>query len=134
MVIFILGSRTINVAPKAPQLGMEIAMDMQTRHLVACHIGDRSHASAQQFGGHLPAVSCAPVSCSTDHYAVDIWIIPTVSYQAITQHVRPTRPIARGTHPRWQCVSRLVRDTRACALLSWRALLVPSNTSDTMTT
>ena len=44
------------VANKANKLWGWIAMDTQTRQILACHVGDRSHARAQQLWANLPAV------------------------------------------------------------------------------
>ena len=44
------------VATKAQKQWVWIAMDTQTRQILAFHVGDRSHARAQQVWANLPAV------------------------------------------------------------------------------
>src|SRR5215467_15779131 len=44
------------VAQKANKQWVWIAMDKQTRQILGFHVGDRSHASAQQLWANLPAV------------------------------------------------------------------------------
>ena len=43
-----------------------IAMDKQTRHIMAFHVGDRSHESAKQLWANLPAVYREQAMFSTD--------------------------------------------------------------------
>jgi insertion element IS1 protein InsB len=44
------------VKQKAHKQWVWIAMDKQTRQIIAFHVGDRSHASAKQLWANLPAV------------------------------------------------------------------------------
>jgi hypothetical protein len=44
------------VVKKAPKQGVWIAMDKQTRPIIAFYGGDRGHASGQQLWANLPAV------------------------------------------------------------------------------
>jgi hypothetical protein len=45
-----------SVKQKANKQWVWIAMDKQTRHIIAFHVGDRSHESAKQLWAKLPAV------------------------------------------------------------------------------
>ena len=101
------------VAKKANKQWVWIAMDKQTRQILACHVGDRRHESAQQLWANLPAVSREQAMFYTDQYAVCIGIIPAAQQKAITQHARKTNHIERFNNTRRQRVSRLVRDTLA---------------------
>jgi IS1 family transposase len=101
------------VAQKANKPWVWIAMDKQTRQIMAFHVGDRSHASAQQLWANLPAVSREQATFYTDHYAVYTGIMPAAHHQAITKHARKTHPIERCNNTMRQRVSRLVRDTLA---------------------
>ena len=101
------------VAKKAHKPWVWIAMDKQTRQIMAFHVGDRSHESAKQLWANLPAVSREQATCSTDHYTVYTGIIPAAQHQAITKQARKTNPIERFNNTMRQRVSRLVRDTLA---------------------
>jgi hypothetical protein len=54
------------VANKANKQGVWIAMDKQTRPILAFHVGERRHESAQQLGAHLPAVDREQAMVYTD--------------------------------------------------------------------
>ena len=101
------------VTKKANKQGVWIAMERQTRQILAFHVGDRSHASAQQLWTNLPAVYREQATFYTDQYAVYTGIIPVAQHKAITKHARKTNHIERFTNTRRQRVSRLVRDTLA---------------------
>ena len=58
------------VATKANKQWVWIAMDKQTRQIIAFHVGDRSHESAKQLWANLPAVYRAQATFYTDQYAV----------------------------------------------------------------
>jgi insertion element IS1 protein InsB len=90
-----------------------LAMDQQTRQSIAVHIGDRSHDSAKQLWGTLPAVYRAQATFSTDQYEVYTGVIPTAQHKVITKKARRTHPSERFNNTLRQRVSRLVRDTLA---------------------
>ena len=54
------------VKQKANKQWVWIAMDKQTRQLIACHVGDRSHDSAQQLWANRPAEYREQATFSTD--------------------------------------------------------------------
>jgi len=101
------------VAKKANKQWVWIAMDTQTRQIIAFQVGDRSHASAQQLWANLPAVYREQAMFYTDQYAVYTGIIPAAQHKAITKHARKTNHIERFNNTMRQRVSRLVRDTLA---------------------
>src|SRR5215475_9429219 len=101
------------VAKKANKPWVWIAMDKQTRQIIAFHVGDRSHESAKQLWANLPAVYREHVKFYTDQYAVYTGIIPAAQHKAITKHARKTNHIERFNNTMRQRVSRLVRDTLA---------------------
>ena len=90
-----------------------IAMDKQTRQIIAFHVGDRSHESAKQWWANLPAVYRAQATFYTAQYAVYTGGIPAAQPKAIPKHARKTHHIERFNNTLRQRVSRLVRDTRA---------------------
>src|SRR5262245_42217176 len=101
------------VAKKANKQWVWIAMDKQTRQILAFHVGDRSHESAQQLWANLPAVYREQATFDTDQYAVYTGVIPAAQHKAITKHARTTNHIERFNNTLRQRVSRLVRDTLA---------------------
>ena len=86
-------------------------MDKQTRQILAFHVGDRSHDSAQQLWDNLPAVYRIQATFYTDQYAVYKGVIPAAQHKAITKHARKTNHIERFNNTLRQRVSRLVRET-----------------------
>ena len=56
------------VAKKANKQWVCIAMDKQTRQIIAFHVGDRSHESARQLWANMPTVYCAQATFYTDQY------------------------------------------------------------------
>src|SRR2546422_4787702 len=62
--------RCLPHAKKANKQWVWIAMDKQTRQIIAFHVGDRSHDSAQQLWANLPAVYREQATFYTDQYAV----------------------------------------------------------------
>jgi IS1 family transposase len=58
------------VKQKANKQGIWIAMDKQTRQIIAFHVGDRSHESAKQLWANLPAVYREQAMFSTEQYVV----------------------------------------------------------------
>jgi insertion element IS1 protein InsB len=101
------------VTKKANKQWVWIAMDKQTRQIIAFHVGDRSHASAKQLWANLPAVYREQATFYTDQYAVYTGVIPAAQHKAITKHARKTNHIERFNNTLRQRVSRLVRDTLA---------------------
>jgi insertion element IS1 protein InsB len=101
------------VKQKANQQWVWIAMDKQTRQIMAFHVGDRRHERAKQLWANLPAVYREQATCSTDQYIVYTGIIPAAQHKAITKHARNTNHIERFNNTLRQRVSRLVRDSLA---------------------
>ena len=101
------------VAKKANKHWVWIAMDKQTRQIIAFHVGDRSHESAKQLWANLPAVYREQATFYTDQYVVYTGVIPAAQHKAITKQARKTNHIERFNNTMRQRVSRLVRDTLA---------------------
>jgi len=99
------------VKQKANKQWVWIAMAKQTRQIIAFHVGNRSHESAEQLWANLPAGSREQAAFYTDQYAVYTGVIPAAQHKAITKHARKTNPMERFNNTLRQRVSRLVRDT-----------------------
>jgi insertion element IS1 protein InsB len=90
-----------------------LAMDAQTRQVIAFHVGDRSRKSAEQLWANTPAMYRAQATFYTDQYAVYTGVIPTARHKAITKKARRTNHIERFNNTLRQRVSRLARGTLA---------------------
>jgi insertion element IS1 protein InsB len=101
------------VQKKANSHWVWLAMDKQTRQILAFHIGDRSRDSAKQLRAKIPAVYREHATFYTDQYAAYIGVIPAAQHRAVTKHARQTNHIERFNNTLRQRVSRLVRCTLA---------------------
>jgi IS1 family transposase len=101
------------VQQKANKQWVWLAMDKQTRQVLAFDVGDRSHDSAKQLWANIPAIYREQATFYTDQYVVYTGIIPAAQHKAITKHARKTNHIERFNNTMRQRVSRLVRDTLA---------------------
>jgi insertion element IS1 protein InsB len=90
-----------------------MAMDQQTRQLIALHVGDRRRDRAKQRWANLPEVYRTQATFDTDAYEVYTGMIPTAQHQAITKKARKTNPTERFNNTLRQRLSRVVRDTLA---------------------
>lgn len=88
-----------------------LAMDVDTREIIGCHVGDRSRASARQLWQSLPAVyrQCAKVY--TDYWEAYETVIPSKRHFAVGKESGLTSYIERLNNTMRQRVSRLVRKT-----------------------
>jgi insertion element IS1 protein InsB len=87
-----------------------IAMDAQTRQVLACHGGNRSRQQAQRLGAKMPVLSRHHATCDPDQGVADAGVMRTARPQAISQWARQTPPLERF-HDTWrQRVCRLVRE------------------------
>jgi IS1 family transposase len=90
-----------------------IAMDKQTRQIIAFHVGDRSRESAKQLWANIPAVYREQATFYTDQYAAYTGVIPATQHKPIAKLTRNTNHIERFNNTLRQRVSRLVRSTLA---------------------
>jgi IS1 family transposase len=90
-----------------------VAVDKQTRHILAFHVGDRSRDSAKQLWANSPAVYRERAIFYTDQYTAYRGVIPTAQHKAITKSARKTNRLERFNNTLRQRVSRLVRSTLA---------------------
>jgi insertion element IS1 protein InsB len=90
-----------------------IAMDKETRQIIAFYVGDRSRDSAKQLWDNIPAVYRERATFYTDHYAAYTGVIPAARHKPIGKYARKTNHIERFNNTLRQRVSRLVRSTLA---------------------
>jgi insertion element IS1 protein InsB len=93
------------VQQKANPPWLWLAMDKETRQILAFHVGDRSRDSAKQVWINIPAVYREQAIFSTDHYAAYAGVIPTARYRAMTKFARNTNHIERFNNTLNQKVS-----------------------------
>ena len=88
-----------------------LALDVITREIVGCHIGDRSGASALALWQSMPAVyrQCAVIY--TDHWEAYRTVLSTKRHHAVGKETGLTNYIERFNNTLRQRVSRLVRQT-----------------------
>jgi len=88
-----------------------LAIDVETREIVGCYIGDRSGESAQKLWQSLPAVyrQCAVIY--TDFHSSYSVILPSKRHRAVGKETGKTNYIERFNCTLRQRVSRLVRKT-----------------------
>ena len=88
-----------------------LALDVITREIVGCHIGDRSGASALALWQSMPAVyrQCAVIY--TDHWEAYRTVLSTKRHHAVGKETGLTNYIERFNNTLRQGVSRLVRQT-----------------------
>ena len=98
------------VQKKAHKQWVWIAMDAKTRQIIAFHVGDRSHTSAEPLWAKIPQAYRQHATFYTDQYVVYEQVIPAAQHKAISKLARKTNHIERFNNTLRQRVSRLVRD------------------------
>ena len=98
------------VRKKANKQWVWIAMDATSRQVIAFHVGDRSHTSAEHLWAKIPQAYRQHATFYTDQYVVDAKVIPEAQHRAISKLARKTNHIERFNNTLRQRVSRLVRD------------------------
>jgi insertion element IS1 protein InsB len=88
-----------------------LALDVTTREIVGCHIGDRSKDSALALWQSMPGVyrQCAVIY--TDHWEAYKAVLPSQRHYAVGKETGLTSYIERFNNTLRQRVSRLVRQT-----------------------
>jgi insertion element IS1 protein InsB len=99
------------VKKKANQQWIWIAMDAETRQVIAFHVGDRRRKSAKRLWAKIPDAYRQHATFYTDQYVVYEGVIPAAQHRAISKLARKTNPIERFNNTLRQRVSRLVRET-----------------------
>ena len=98
------------VQQKANKQWIWIAMDAKTRQIMAFHVGDRSHKSAEHLWAKIPQAHRQHATFYTDQYVVYEKVMPAAQHQAINKLARKTNHIERFNNTLRQRVSRLVRE------------------------
>lgn len=88
-----------------------LAMDTQTREIVAVHVGDRSRHSAQALWHNLPPIYRERAVCFTDEWEAYVGILPTTRHRIVTKDSGLTNYIERFNNTLRQRLARLTRET-----------------------
>ena len=98
------------VQKKANKQWVWSAMDAKTRQVIAFHVGDRSHKSAEHLWAKSPPAYRQHATFYTDQYVVYDKVIPAAQHRAISKLAQKTNHIERFNNTLRQRVSRLVRE------------------------
>lgn len=88
-----------------------LAIDVRTREIVGCYIGNRSFESAKALWESLPAVYRQCAVCYTDFWSAYPVALPSKRHRAVGKETGKTSYIERFNNTLRQRVSRLVRKT-----------------------
>lgn len=88
-----------------------LALDVTTREIVGCHIGDRSQHSALALWNSMPAVYRQCAMIYTDQWEAYKAVLPSQRHCAVGKETGLTSYIERFNNTLRQRVSRLVRQT-----------------------
>ena len=99
------------VGKKANPQWRWLALEAQSRQVLAFHVGDRGRKSARQRWNQLPAAYRQRATFYTDAYAPYGRVIPQAQHRAITKEARTTNHVERFNGTLRQRLSRLVRST-----------------------
>ena len=102
-----LDERWSFVGHKANRQWVWIAMDANTRQVIAFHVGDHSSPSATALWEKIPAIYQEQAMFFTDQYAVYTGVIPSARHRAISKLARKTNHVERFNCTLRQRVSRL---------------------------
>lgn len=98
------------VGKKANPQWLWLALEVQSRQVIAFYVGDRSRKSARKLWKKIPA-GYRQATFYTDGHASYHGVIPSAQHQVITKKARTTNHIERLNCTLRQRVSRLVRAT-----------------------
>src|SRR6266436_5068820 len=88
---------------------MGIAMDTQSRQVIAFHAGDRSRKSAKRLWAKIPEAYRQHATFYTDQYVVYDRVMPAAQHRAISKLARKTNHIECFNNTLRQRVPRLIR-------------------------
>jgi insertion element IS1 protein InsB len=103
------------VQKKAHKPWIWIAMDAETRQVMAFHVGDRSCKSAKRLWAKIPHAYRQHATFYTDQYVVYEGVIPAAQHRGISKLARTTNHLERFNNTLRQRVSRLVREALSCS-------------------
>ena len=99
------------VGDKGRKYWVWLALDGESRRIVAAWIGDRSEAGARGLWAKLPAVYRERAVCCTDFWEAYTAVIPAARHRRVGKGEAGTQRIERFNNTLRQRCSRLVRQT-----------------------
>ena len=103
------------VGKKANKQWVWLALDADTRAVVAAHVGSRDEAGARALWANVPEDYRSAATCYTDFWAAYAIVIPPEQHEAVGKDSGKTNHIERFNNTLRQRVSRLVRKTLSFA-------------------
>lgn len=97
------------VGEKAVQQWVWIALDRETRQVVALYVGDRSELAARELWARVPQVYREEATCYTDFWAAYAAVLPADQHQACGKEAGETNHVERFNNTLRQRCARLVR-------------------------
>ena len=98
------------VGKKANKQWIWLALDTQTKQVIAFYVGDRSRRSAKKLWGRIPQEYREDATFYTDGWAAYKGVIPAARHQVCAKATGHTNMIERFNCTLRQRVSRLVRE------------------------
>ncbi|HEX2276568.1 MAG TPA: IS1 family transposase [Candidatus Tectomicrobia bacterium] len=98
------------VQKKANKQSIWIAMDAQSRQVIAFYVGDRRRRSAKRLWAKIPEAYRQQATVYTDQSVVYEGVIPAAQHRASSKLARQTNHLERCNNTLRQRVSRLVRE------------------------
>ena len=101
------------VGQRRNKVWLWLAMDADTREVVAVHVGDRSQKSAAAFWAKVPAVYRQCAICYTDNWEAYVGVLPSKRHRIVAKGRGKTNYIERFNNTLRQRLARLTRETLA---------------------
>jgi insertion element IS1 protein InsB len=114
------------VCSKAESAGVWVALDRDTRQIVACCLGDRSEESCRYLWEQVPAPWRA-ATCYTDFWQAYQAVLPAAQQVRLGKGTGETAHVERWNNTLRQRLGALVRKTLSfsqCDSLHWARLLL----------
>lgn len=99
------------VTSKLRKVWVWLALDADTRRIVAVHFGERDRAAAQRLWDKLPDAYKTGATCYTDFWDAYQTVIPPGQHQAVGKESGKTNHVERFNNTLRQRCARLVRKT-----------------------
>ena len=93
------------------KVSVSVALDRESREIVAAYLGDRSRASAHALWQALPPVYRQCAVCYTDAWEAYQGVFPSSRHRIISKDHRATNHLERWFNTLRQRVARFVRKT-----------------------
>jgi insertion element IS1 protein InsB len=99
------------VGRRSNKVWLWLAQDVETREIVAVHVGDRSETSAQALWAKIPPVYRQCAVCYTDDWEAYQGVLPQTRHRIVAKDSGLTSYIERFNNTLRQRLARLTRET-----------------------